>query len=101
PEFAESVEEASRQLSQAIRRLRRSPDLIILPCCDQVLAAAVARHLKSIRFGPRPQVLMWILYGPHYLKGTDLPEIAGLIDECRRAFGDLKAAVGDAGRLKV
>ena len=72
-EFAESVEETGRQLSQAMRRLRSAPDLIILPCCDQVLAAALARYLKSIRFGPRPQVLLWILYGPHYLKDKELP----------------------------
>lgn len=100
-EFAESVEETSRQLSQAMRRLRSSPELIILPCCDQVLAAALARHLKSIRFAPRPQVLLWILYGPHHLKTTDHPEIAGLIAESREAFANLKASVGDVGGMTV
>lgn len=100
-EFAESVEEASRQLSQAMRRLRSAPDLIILPCCDQVLAAALARYLKSIRFARRPQVLLWILYGPHHLKTTDHAEIGGLIDECREAFANLKASVGEVGAMKV
>ena len=100
-EFAESVEEASRQLTQAMRRLSGAPDLIILPCCDQVLAAAVARYLKSIRFGPRPHLLLWLLYGPHHLRATDHREIAGLKDDSTKAFSALKAAAGDAARLKV
>jgi glycosyltransferase involved in cell wall biosynthesis len=99
-EFAGSVEEASRQLAQAMRR-RPTPDLILLPCCDQVLAAAIARYLKSIRFGPRPHLLVWLLYGPHHLRATDHPEVAALKDESAKAFAALKAAAGDAGKLKV
>lgn len=100
-EFAESVELTRRELALAMRQQRISPELIILPCCDQVLAAALARHLKSIRFGPRPRVLLWILYAPHHLKTTDHPEIGGLIDECREAYGALKASTDGSGGLRV
>ncbi len=100
-EFTESVEETSRQLSQAMRRLRGAPDLVILPCCDQVLAASLARHLKTIRFGPRPYLLLWLLYGPHHLKPTDHRDSAALKDEAARAFTSLKAAIGDPARIKV
>lgn len=100
-EFAESVAATSRELSQAMRRLRGTPDLLILPCCDQVLAASLAHHLKSIRFGPRPHLLLWLLYGPHHLRPTDHPESAALKDEAARAFAGLKAAVGDAARIRI
>src|SRR5262249_27065308 len=95
-EFAEAVDLASRELAQAIRRLPRAPELIVLPSCDQVLAAALARYVKSIRFGPRPHVLLWSLYGPHHLKATDDPGIAALKEESAKAFTALKAAAGDA-----
>lgn len=100
-EFAESVEETSRQLSQAMRRLGTAPDLIVLPCCDQVLAAAVARHLKRARVGIRPHLLLWLLYGPHHMKGTDDSGAADLIAECRDAIAGLIAGVGGARRLKA
>jgi glycosyltransferase involved in cell wall biosynthesis len=86
-DFAGSVEETAGQLASAMRRLR--PDLIVLPCCDQVLAAALAR-LPSI-----PVVLSWILYAPHHLLASDDAQAAPLHDEVRSAFGPLKAAAAD------
>ena len=47
-EFARNVAETSRQLSRALHA-GGPADLLILPCCDQVLAMAVARYLKRRR----------------------------------------------------
>ena len=68
-EFADSVEETGRQLAEAMRR-SGTPDLIILPCCDQVSAMALARQLRRSWSRPRPRILLWLLYGPHHLEDT-------------------------------
>ena len=99
-EFADSVEETSRNLAQALARRGRGADLLILPCCDQVLAAAVARNFTRTRFRAAPHVLLWLLYGPHYLLPTDdLRAIGDLGRECRDAFAGLQASLGDARHL--
>lgn len=100
-EFAHSVAQTSRELAQAVRRRGRSADLLILPCCDQVLAMAVARHLKRRSFAPVPHVMLWLLYGPHYKKPSDDPLAVGLHAECRDAFISLKASVGNERRLQA
>jgi len=98
--FVESVAETSRQLSRGIRRLGwRAPDLLILPCCDQVLALALARHLQRLRLAPAPHVVLWLLYAPHYKKAVDDPTVADLCGEYREAFAALKASVGDGGKI--
>jgi len=99
-EFGESVAETAEQLSQAMRRQRR-PDLIILPCCDQVLASALTQYLKRARLARPPHVLLWILYGPHHSKAADDPAAARLRDECRDAFTGLAASVDDRRRMGV
>lgn len=100
--FARDVAETSRQLTQAIRGLgRKAHDLLILPCCDQVLALALAEHLQRLRFTPASRVVLWLLYAPHCKKAFDDPTIAGLYGEYREAFAALKAAVGDAARIAV
>lgn len=91
-EFADSVEEASRQLAQAMRR-SGMPDLVILPCCDQVSAMALARQLKR-SWLRRPRVLMWLLYGPHHLKTPGDGATAELDGEARAAFAALAASAG-------
>jgi glycosyltransferase involved in cell wall biosynthesis len=100
-EFLRSVEETGRQLAQGLRRHGGLPDLLILPCCDQVLAAAVARQLKRTWFAPAPHILLWLLYGPHYARPTDDPLAADLSAECRDAFASLKAGAGDARRIRA
>jgi glycosyltransferase involved in cell wall biosynthesis len=89
-EFARDVIETGRQLSRALRRLG-VPDLIVLPCCDQVLAAALARHLKRPWSMARPRILLWLLYGPHHGKEADGPVAGGLHREAREAFAALAA----------
>ena len=91
-EFDDSVAETGRQLAEAMRR-SGTPDLIILPCCDQVSAMALARQLRRSWSRPRPHVLLWLLYGPHHLKAPDDPAVAAL-GETRAAFAELAATAG-------
>jgi glycosyltransferase involved in cell wall biosynthesis len=91
-EFADSVEESGRQLAGAMRR-SGTPDLIILPCCDQVSAMALARQLKRAWSRP-PRLLLWLLYGPHHLKTPDDPAAACFYGEARAAFTELAACAG-------
>jgi glycosyltransferase involved in cell wall biosynthesis len=98
-EFAADVAETRRQLSWGWRRQERAPDLLILPCCDQVLALALARHLRTRRFAPVPHIMLWLLYAPHYKKPIDDPAVAELQDEYREAFVALRAVVGDDKRI--
>jgi len=100
--FVRDVAETSRQLSWGIRRLgRKLPDLLILPCCDQVLALALAKHLQRLRFAPAPRVVLWLLYAPHCKKALDDPTIEDLYGEYREAFAALKAVVGHGDRIMV
>jgi glycosyltransferase involved in cell wall biosynthesis len=92
-EFAANVEETRRQLSQAMRRVGR-PDLIVLPCCDQVLAAALASELARPRLAAAPAVLLWVLYAPHHLKAPDDPQAFRFQAESRAAFTELAACSG-------
>ena len=100
-EFARDVAETSRQLAQALHRQGGPADLLILPCCDQILASAVAQHLKRRRGASVPHIVLWLLYGPHYKTATDDPLVAGLSAECRDAFAALKTSVGDERRLRA
>ncbi len=92
-EFADDVEETGRQLAEAMRR-SGTPDLIILPCCDQVLAMALARQLRRSWARPRPRILLWLLYGPLHLETPDGPAAAGPDSEARAAFAELAANAG-------
>jgi glycosyltransferase involved in cell wall biosynthesis len=92
-EFDDGVEETGRQLAEAMRRSGR-PDLIILPCCDQVSAMALARQLRRSWSRPRPNILLWLLYGPHHLKTPDDAAAAALDGEARAAFAELAAVAG-------
>jgi glycosyltransferase involved in cell wall biosynthesis len=89
-EFAESLEETQGELAAAMRRQR--PDLIVLPCCDQVLAAALARQFVATRRSV--PVLAWLLYAPHHLLASDDPEAARFHGESRAGFTELAAAAG-------
>ena len=58
--FADDVATTERELAQALPH----GDLLILPCCDAVLALALARHLRTRRAYDRPRVILWLLYAP-------------------------------------
>ena len=98
-EFGGRVNQTTNELTRALKHLGTWPDLLILPCCDQVLAAAVARMLKRHPLKQPPQVLMWLLYGPHHQLAPNNPAAIPFHDEARRAFTALVEAVGDHQRL--
>lgn len=98
-EFQDRVDRTSRELSRGLRRLGTWPDILILPCCDQVLAASVARVLRRHSLKPPPQVLMWLLYGPHHRLAPDNPAAIALHQESHRAFSALLNALGNRRRL--
>lgn len=93
-EFDDAIAETGRQLAEAMRR-SGWPDLIILPCCEQVLAMALARQLKRSWSRVRPHILLWLLYGPHHLKAPDDPAVTALAGEARAAFAELAANAGN------
>lgn len=99
-EFRESVEETEQELRAAWPQANGPPDLVVLPCCDQVLASALARHLTRSWRDARPRVLMWILYGPHRAMPVADSAAVGLHAEARTALRDLAAVVGP-GRMTV
>lgn len=98
-EFRDLVDRTTRELSRGLRRLGTWPDILILPCCDQVLAASVANVLRRHSLKPPPQVLMWLLYGPHHRLAPHNPAAIALHQESRRAFSALLNALGDRRRL--
>ncbi|WP_422002757.1 glycosyltransferase [Reyranella sp.] len=93
-EFSESVALADRELSRALRRPGGLPDLLVLPCCDAVLAAALTRHIRRAWWRSPPSVIAWILYAPHHLKKLDDPTTTAQQEECRNALAGLAASVG-------
>ena len=89
-EFEHRVQTIVKELSLALRQ-RPKFDLIILPCCDQVLAFALARYF---RFRPAPHLVLWVLYAPHHNKPFDDPSTIHLRRETREAFAALQRIVG-------
>jgi glycosyltransferase involved in cell wall biosynthesis len=103
-EFGDGVRLAGTELGLAFKgEGMSSPDLLVLPCCDQVLALAVAQHLRRAwfvdlfrgRIRRPPHILLWLLFGPHAKKATDDPSLRPLYGECHEAFAALRRAVGD------
>lgn len=89
-EFEQQVRTTLGELSRALERRPRA-DLLILPCCDQVLAFALARYL---RFRRAPHLLLWALYAPHHNKAFDDPSTIFLRRETREAYAALQRIVG-------
>lgn len=89
-EFEQRVQTVLKELSDALKQ-RPKVDLIILPCCDQVLAFALARYF---RFRPAPHLVLWALYAPHHNKPFDDPSTLPLRRETREAFAALQRIFG-------
>jgi glycosyltransferase involved in cell wall biosynthesis len=89
-EFERQVRTTLDELSRALERRPRA-DLLVMPCCDQVLAFALARYL---RFRRAPHLLLWALYAPHHNKAFDDPSTISLRGETREAFAALQRVVG-------
>ena len=99
-EFDDFVEETSRNLAEALARHGRNADLLILPCCDQVLAACARPQLGRTRIRSAPHVLLWLLYGPHYLPSTDDPPPSARGLNAATPSRRLTASLGGAERLR-
>lgn len=89
-EFEQRVQTILKELSLALKQ-RPKFDLFILPCCDQVLAFALARYF---RFRPAPHFVLWTLYPPHHNKSFDDPSTIQLRRETREAFAAFQRIVG-------
>lgn len=98
-QYESRVAQMSRELSRALRRHGVWPDILILPCCDQVLAASVAQVLRRNPLKPAPQILMWLLYGPHHLLAPEDRAAETFASESRGAFTSLLEAVGERRRI--
>lgn len=94
-----STARMSRELSRAVQQDGAWPDMLILPCCDQVLAASVAQLLRRNPLKPAPQILMWLLYGPHHLLAPEDPAAETFRGESRQAFTALLEAAGERQRI--
>jgi glycosyltransferase involved in cell wall biosynthesis len=99
-EFASGVEQTERELAVATAASGLAADLLVLPCCDQMLAQAVAKQLRRRRLGQPPHVLAWVLYPPRFRRPAEPQAGADVEAECREAFGLLLRAVGRT-RLRV
>ncbi len=100
-EFAQSVADTHSQLAAALRWQWSRPDLLVLPCCDQILALALARYLRRPHLRSPPHILLWLLYAPDYRKSIDDPSTEALFAEYRQAFSALRASIGDDCKITV
>jgi len=96
--FTQLVSTTRSALLGYLKASRSRTDLIVLPCCDQTLAMALASCLRDFPDW-RPYLLMWLLFPPHgptQHSGTDAtmgPE------EYRLAFASLVPLLADRSRL--
>jgi glycosyltransferase involved in cell wall biosynthesis len=93
-EFDAAVRATARELFGALRATAFWPDLVVLPSCDQVLAAALAKGLRRHPLRRPPALLMWLLYAPHRHRLSDDPTASRQAEECRAAFARLSRSVG-------
>ena len=85
-EFASAVRGTAKEFSGALRAARFWPDLIVLPSCDQVMAAALAKVLARRPGRRSPVLLIWLLYAPHRHRLSSDSCSSPQVDECRTAF---------------
>ena len=64
-------------------------DFFIVPCADQVLTLALARYLAGMDRAFAPQLLIWLLYGPHWKRGLHDQETGRLAYEYQGALSAL------------
>jgi glycosyltransferase involved in cell wall biosynthesis len=93
-EFLDAVAATGRELRSWRAKSWRQSDLIIVPCCDQVMALALAEYLLARRQNPGIRIVVWLMYGPHYKKSNDDPAAQHLLVEYRAAMSLLALAAG-------
>ena len=99
-EFTQHVEVTYRQLSKALRWTWAKPELLVLPCCDQVLATAIARYLRRFHRHRMPHIVMWLLFTPSSRDSAKEYSI-GQMNEYKDAFAELRTVVGDDEKIAV
>jgi glycosyltransferase involved in cell wall biosynthesis len=101
PQFLEDVEVTSSELRRALGWRWRRPDLFIVPCADQVLTLALAQYLAGQDCRWRPQIIIWLLYGPHCKRSLEDAETGRLVHEHQRALSSLGSAVRRPADLNI
>jgi glycosyltransferase involved in cell wall biosynthesis len=100
-EFRRRVKLTGTELKRALRWQWKKPDLIILPCGDQVLTLAVAEVIRRYSHRWEPHVVVWLLFGPNHSKPIEDPSNAGLFDEYREEISALRMCLRDDHRLSI
>jgi glycosyltransferase involved in cell wall biosynthesis len=100
-EFLRHVEDTGTELARYLRWKRQRPDLLILPCCDQVLALALAKYIGMSGSRWQPHILSWLLLAPNPQTSVDDPSVGSSFAEYRQAFTALKTSIGDHRKLTV
>jgi glycosyltransferase involved in cell wall biosynthesis len=99
-EFASGAEQMEAEFVAALAPRGIAVDLLLLPCADQMLVQAVARLFRRQRFRQPTQLLLWLLYPPHFRRPGEPQPVSAVDEECRTAFGQLIQAIGKS-RLRV
>lgn len=99
--YLNDAETTYREMSKMLRWQCIAPQLIVLPCCNQILALAVAKYLANRSFSRPPRVLGWLLFAPCYGNEVDGVDNQQFSDEYRYSFSTLARAVGSRTRMTV
>jgi glycosyltransferase involved in cell wall biosynthesis len=92
-QFLDDVETTIGELKKGLSWGAQSAEVFIVPCADQVLTLALARHIANLDRRWAPQVLMWLLYGPHCKRSLHDPETGRVAYEYEGALSALAQAV--------
>jgi len=88
-------------LKDALPYIGRQPQLVIMPCCDPVLALAVAGQLPRWPFRPKISLILWLMFAPHYKRAIDDPSIKLLWEEYAASFAALRSSLDRGGHMIV
>lgn len=92
-QFSDDVDTTLFELRKGMGGTAQHAGAFILPCADQVLTLALARYLGSVDRQWAPQVLIWLLYGPHWKRGLRDPETGRVAYEYQGALSALASAM--------
>jgi glycosyltransferase involved in cell wall biosynthesis len=88
-QFSNDVEATLSDLKRGLSWGAQYADFFVVPCADQVLTLALARYLGGMDCVFGPQLLIWLLYGPHWKRRPHDQESGRLAYECQSALSAL------------
>lgn len=88
-QFHDDVDITFSELKKGLSRGAENAAFFIVPCADQVLTLALARYLTIRDRSFAPQLLIWLLYGPHWKRRLHDHESGRLAYEYQRALSAL------------